>query len=349
MSNLTQRGPNANAPAKLPSLQAARAQDPNVQKALEALREWVEVRLGSRGDRFERAVTFRDLVSELDALKKELATAASEASSTTTRTDSSTKAELLELQTALIALRNEFELLSNTLLGQIAAALAALEDVGDFSTNTDVSVENELVLFADTTGKLGKRSTGTGFVKLTSGVSSVDTDVFLTTGVTTSVVDEVVLFANTTGKLGKRATGTGYAKLTSGVLSADSTTTVRTDLQGDGAAVDQIGFRGIPLTSRSADYTLGMADAGKGTLHPAADANARTFTIPANASVAFPVGTAHTFVNETSQVVTIAITTDTLTLAGTTTSGSRSLAQNGVATALKVTPTKWVISGAGLT
>jgi hypothetical protein len=47
---------------------------------------------------------------------------------------------------------------------------------GDFSTNTSTSVVNELVEFADTTGKLGKRSTGTGLLKLTSGVASTITD-----------------------------------------------------------------------------------------------------------------------------------------------------------------------------
>lgn len=41
---------------------------------------------------------------------------------------------------------------------------------GDFSTNTDVSVANEILLFADTTGKLGKRATGSGIAKLTNGV-----------------------------------------------------------------------------------------------------------------------------------------------------------------------------------
>lgn len=43
---------------------------------------------------------------------------------------------------------------------------------GDFSTNTSTSVTNEIVLFADTTGKLGKRSTGTGVAHLASGVLS---------------------------------------------------------------------------------------------------------------------------------------------------------------------------------
>ena len=112
---------------------------------------------------------------------------------------------------------------------------------------------------------------------------------------------------------------------------------------------DAVGFRNVPQNSQSAAYTTVLADAGKHLYHPAGDANARTFTIDSNANVAYPVGTAITFVNETSQVVTIAITSDTLVLAGAGTTGSRSLAQYGVATALKVTSTRWLISGTGLT
>ena len=43
-----------------------------------------------------------------------------------------------------------------------------------------------------------------------------------------------------------------------------------------------VGFLNIPQNSQSADYTLILADAGKHIFHPAADNNARTFTIPAN-------------------------------------------------------------------
>lgn len=46
---------------------------------------------------------------------------------------------------------------------------------GDFSTNTSSSVASEIVLFADTTGKLGKRATGSGLALLTSGVLSTVT------------------------------------------------------------------------------------------------------------------------------------------------------------------------------
>lgn len=110
-----------------------------------------------------------------------------------------------------------------------------------------------------------------------------------------------------------------------------------------------VGYINIPQNSQSAAYTLVLADAGKHIFHPSTDANARTFTIPANSSVAYPIGTAISFINMTSQVVTIDITTDTMYLSSAGTTGSRSLAQYGSATAVKITSTSWLISGSGLT
>ena len=119
-------------------------------------------------------------------------------------------------------------------------------------------------------------------------------------------------------------------------------------LTADGT--NAVGFRHIPQVSQSAAYTLVLTDAGKHILHPSVDTTARIFTIPANASVAFPIGTAITFVNQNAAgVVTLAITTDVMRLAGAGTTGSRTLAANGVATAIKLTATEWLISGSGLT
>jgi hypothetical protein len=112
---------------------------------------------------------------------------------------------------------------------------------------------------------------------------------------------------------------------------------------------DAVGFRNIPVNSQSAAYTAVLADSGKVIFHPSTDANARTFTIDSNANVAYPLGTAITFINMTSQVVTIAITSDTMYLSSAGTTGSRSLAQYGSATAIKMTSTTWLISGSGLT
>jgi hypothetical protein len=116
------------------------------------------------------------------------------------------------------------------------------------------------------------------------------------------------------------------------------------------SAADSIGTRGVPQNSQSAAYTLVIEDAGKHILHPSADTTARTFTIPANGSVAFPIGTTVSFVNQNGAgVITIAITTDTMRLAGAGTTGSRTLAANGIATCIKLTSTEWLINGTGLT
>jgi hypothetical protein len=112
---------------------------------------------------------------------------------------------------------------------------------------------------------------------------------------------------------------------------------------------DAVGFRNTPVNSQSADYTLVLADSGKTIFHPAADNTARTFTIPANSSVAYAVGTVLTFVNLAAADVTIAITTDTMYLAGPGTTGSRTLAEYGIASAVKLASTDWLISGNGLT
>lgn len=115
-------------------------------------------------------------------------------------------------------------------------------------------------------------------------------------------------------------------------------------------AAEKLFLTSMPQNSKSTAYTLILDDASKHLLHPSADTTARTFTIPSNASVAFPVGTAVTFVNQNGGgVITISITTDTMRLAGTGATGSRTLAANGIATAIKLTATEWIISGIGLT
>lgn len=112
---------------------------------------------------------------------------------------------------------------------------------------------------------------------------------------------------------------------------------------------NNVGYLTIPQNSQSTNYTLLIGDAGKNIYHASGAGSGDTYTIPANASVAFPVGTAITFINSDSNNVSIAITADTLTLAGSTNTGTRTLAQNGIATAVKVTTTSWLIGGTGLT
>jgi hypothetical protein len=187
------------------------------------------------------------------------------------------------------------------------------------------------------TNALGAAYGGTGLTSLGSGVATwlgTPSSANLAAAVTDETGSGSLVFA-TSPTLVTPVLGTP----TSGTLSSCTV---------DGT--DAVGFRNIPQNSQSTAYTLVLADSGKHIFHPSVDTTARTFTIPANSSVAYPIGTAITFINQNGAgVVTIAITTDTMRLSPAGTTGSRTLAANGSATCIKVTSTEWLISGSGLT
>jgi hypothetical protein len=159
-----------------------------------------------------------------------------------------------------------------------------------------------------------------------------------------TTINKVTLTAPATGSTLTIADGKTLTASNSITLAGTDSTTMTFP-----TVSSSVGYLNVPINSQSAAYTTVLSDSGKFILHPSSDANARTFTIDSNANVAYAVGTAITFINMTSQVVTIAITSDTMYLAGTGTTGSRSLAQYGIATAIKMTTTTWLISGNGLT
>ena len=143
-------------------------------------------------------------------------------------------------------------------------------------------------------------------------------------------------------------TAAGIAELATDAETITGTDTGRTITPSNLTGASIYGY--IPQNSQSAAYGIVAGDQSKHIFHPSADTTGRTWTIPANASVAFVVGTAITFINQNGAgTITIAITSDTMRLAGAGTTGSRTLAANGVATAVKVTSTEWIISGTGLT
>jgi hypothetical protein len=162
----------------------------------------------------------------------------------------------------------------------------------------------------------------------------------------------VILSGSTSGSVTLQAPAVAGSTVlnlpaTSGTVIVTGGTLTNCTVDGTNA----VGFLTIPQNLQSGTaYTLVLTDSGKQIFHPSADTTARTFTIPANSSVAFPIGTAVTFINQNGAgVITIQITTDTMRLAGAGTTGNRTLAANGVATAIKITSTEWIISGTGLT
>lgn len=133
------------------------------------------------------------------------------------------------------------------------------------------------------------------------------------------------------------------------IFSADDGTTKHAVLSSGGlisspnANASEIGYKGLPAAGTSSG-ALALADTGKCVLMSG------NVTIPTDASVAFPVGTLITLVNNTTGTLTVAAVTPgttTLRWSGTGgTDGTRTVAAyQGLATIVKTGANFWVISG----
>ena len=256
------------------------------------------------------------------------------------------------------------------IIGVVGPASATDNAVARFDGTTGQIVQNSVVTIADSTGDISgvgtlnattadltnlevtnlkaKDGTAAGSIADSTGVLTI------TNAPVVSALTASQAVFTTAGKalVSNAITGTGSVVMSTSPTLVTPVLGTPTSGTLSGCTVDgtdAVGFRNTPVNSQSTAYTLVLTDSGKTILHPASDDNARTFTIPANSSVAYPVGTVVTFVNLIN-TVTIAITTDTMYLAGTAgTTGSRTLAAYGVASAVKVASTTWIISGNGLT
>lgn len=134
-------------------------------------------------------------------------------------------------------------------------------------------------------------------------------------------------------------------------VTIGSSTIRTTEFPADGTtttAAAGAGYMGMPqIIVSSGGRTLAITDAGKHIY--VTTTSAQTITIPANGTVAFPIGTTIVIVNGNAITTSIAITTDTLRLANSTSTGTRTLASNSMCTLLKIGSTEWLSSGNGLT
>jgi hypothetical protein len=138
------------------------------------------------------------------------------------------------------------------------------------------------------------------------------------------------------------AAGTGAIKVIGGDVTIDP---------ADSTATDAVAFSGRRggegVRAVMGNHTCDLSDAGRTILHDDGAGSGHTITIPANSAVAYPVGTKLRFANRDGNAVSIAITTDAMILAGTFTTGTRSLATNGYAIAEKVKAGTWIIYNLG--
>jgi hypothetical protein len=150
----------------------------------------------------------------------------------------------------------------------------------------------------------------------------------ITTDTLTSVQD---------GSTGSQSLSSGYRAIIQKVGST-GWTYAATDF--DAAAISAV-------SNKTSNYQTVLADKG-GTIR--GTSGTLIFTIAPNVTEAYAIGTFLGFSNDTGNTMTIAIgSPDTLTFAEDGTTGDRTLADDGMAVAQKVTTTGWKITGTGLT
>jgi hypothetical protein len=235
---------------------------------------------------------------------------------------------------------HDLTLATNKVLGRATAGTGAAEEL---SVGTALSISGGTL--AVTTVPVANG--GTGASTLTGYVKGNGTSAF-TAAASVPVGD-------LSGTLPVASGGTGAATLTANnVLIGNGTSAVTSVAPGSSgnlltsngttwastaAPTSAVSF---PQNSQSASYTLVLGDAGKQIFHPVSDTSTRRYTIPSNASVAFPIGTVVLFTVENAGTgVIVSINSDTLVF-GSGTTGSLGVAANQTLMAIKVTATKWM-------
>lgn len=201
------------------------------------------------------------------------------------------------------------------------------------------TITAENVMLGNATGAIKVVAPGTTGNILTSNGTTWVSQAAASTGFPITLGNTSIAASSTT-------TSVGNLTLTNVTISSGNVTGTVSNATSDSAGV--VGYIGIPQNSQNGNYNVVLGDAGKHIFHPTGQA-AATYTIPANSNVAFSTGSAVTIVNGSANNVTISLTTDALYLSSNGATGSRTLTQWGVATAIKIASTTWVISGSNLT
>jgi len=219
--------------------------------------------------------------------------------------------------------------------------------------NSDVTVENELTVNGQVTiggeliigGSLIVNGTTTTINSVTLTVDDKNIELGSTVSPTDATADGGgITLKGSTDKTFNYVNSTGLWTANIGVAATSFTGAAAIATTASTAA--SVGYMGIPQSATATTATLAIGDAGK---HIYVTTNTQTITIPANSVVPYPIGTAITFVAGPSATTMTIANNDTMYLVGVGTSGSRTLAAYGTATAIKVASTTWFINGSGLT
>ena len=219
-----------------------------------------------------------------------------------------------------------------TFTGTVSGITKTMVGLGSVDNTTDLAkpISNSTQTALDLKAPLANATfTGTIVLPATTSIANVSsTEIEYLDGVTSAIQTQLNAKAPLSSPI---FTGTVTGTPTAGTTSTGTS---------------GFGYMGLPQNSATTgSYGVVAADAGTHIY----SSETRTITVPDNATIAMPIGSTIVFIAGSGATVTIAITSDTMFLAGAGTTGSRTLASFGMATAVKITATSWIISGNGLT
>jgi hypothetical protein len=180
---------------------------------------------------------------------------------------------------------------------------------------------------------LVRDASDSGIYKLFAGIANEPANTVNFSGATYSTLQVGAL---------KAVDSTASSSTTTGALIVSGGAGIAEDVYAGGDIYDSKGnVREVPLNATTGSYTLVLADSGK------------TVTATGNVTVPnaiFTVGQVVTIYNNSSSSISILQGASvTLRQAGTSNTGTRTLAQRGIATVLCVASGEFVINGGGLT
>jgi hypothetical protein len=233
------------------------------------------------------------------------------------------------------------------------SAITTTQNAADRIFNVNNSFSNLFDIFGDGHGDLGPNLSWTLGGAWAIGTPS--SGVALTLSGVAGANSLVVVAPNTASSSYGLAIQAGTNSTDRGLIVSSATGSAQLVVRGDGIvqAIDQggtlqdVGWRDIPQVLQNSSASFALSDRGKAWY---TTTSAVTYTIPANASVAFPIGTTIVVINDSGGNIFLAITTDTLAWlqGGSTAGGTRTIAAGSVVTIQKVAATRWALSGNGI-